>query len=131
MTEQSSAQAFPHLNAKPEGLDMTVNTLPQSIRFQDTDLSIVDRNGTPWVASADLARGLGYVDRCRVTVLFDRHKDEFTNDMSLVLNLNTKGFGSGESQKPIRIFSPRGCYLIAIFARPPIAAEFKGGEARP
>jgi prophage antirepressor-like protein len=45
--------------------------------------------------------------------------------MSLTLNLGVKGFGSGESEKEVRIFSLRGCHLIAMFARTAIAKQFR------
>ena len=37
-----------------------MSNLPNKITFQNTDLSIIDKNGTPWLASADLAKALGY-----------------------------------------------------------------------
>ncbi len=45
--------------------------------------------------------------------------------MTLVVKLTTKGFGNGNSEKEVRIFSLRGCHLIAMFARTPIAKEFR------
>lgn len=45
--------------------------------------------------------------------------------MSLVLKLNTKGFGGGNSGKDVHVFSLRGAHLIAMFARTPIAKEFR------
>ena len=105
---------------------MSANTkLPESIRFRDTNLTIIDHNGTPWVASADLARALGYAEARKVTHLYNRRKDEFSADMSEVLNLGTKGFGGGNSEKPVRIFSPRGCHLIAMFSHTHRAKDFR------
>lgn len=98
-----------------------VNTLPESVRFQDTNLSIIDRNGTLWLSSADLARGLGYARADKVSEIYRRNSDEFTADMSEPLNLRV----SGNLQKNQRIFSPRGCHLIAMFARTPQAKAFR------
>ena len=100
---------------------MTANTLPKSVRFQDTDLSIADHNGTPWIASADLAQALGYANGRQATRIFARNRDEFTDDMSGVVNLTP----SGNLQKSQRIFSPRGCHLIAMFARTSRAQAFR------
>ncbi|MEG9884438.1 MAG: BRO family protein [Hyphomicrobiales bacterium] len=96
-------------------------TLPESVRFQDTELTIIDHNGTPWIASIDLARALGMRDRRGVHNLWTRYKDEFSPDMSEVLNLGT----SGNLQKSQRIFSPRGCHLVAMFARTECAKAFR------
>jgi len=41
---------------------MTHN-LPAHLTFEGVDLKIIDRNGRPWIAAADLARALGYKPR--------------------------------------------------------------------
>jgi len=33
--------------------------LPAHLTFEGVDLRIIDRNGRPWIAAADLARALG------------------------------------------------------------------------
>jgi len=100
-------------------------TLPSSIRFEDTAIAIHDRDGTPWLAAADLARALGYTESRKVTQLYDRNAEEFDDSMTVVLKMSTKGFGSGDSEKPVRIFSPRGAHLIAMLARTPRAKSFR------
>ncbi|PKR55439.1 hypothetical protein COO20_04515 [Thalassospira marina] len=97
-------------------------TLPESVRFQDTDLSIIDHNGTPWLTSSDLARALGYAHSNKITVLYNRVKDEFSDEMTLLLKLSTRGQVAPTKH---RIFSPRGCHLIAMFARTERAKEFR------
>lgn len=52
--------------------------------------------------------------------LYETHKDEFTADMTALVKLPTEG---GEQE--VRIFSPRGCYALAMFARTKIAKEFR------
>ncbi|AAO28863.1 phage antirepressor protein [Xylella fastidiosa subsp. fastidiosa] len=99
--------------------------LPSAVCFSGQSLSIIDRDGTPYLTAADLARALGYADERAVSRIYNRHSEEFTVEMSLVVNLTTKGFGSGNSEKPVRIFSPRGCHLVAMFARTSVAAAFR------
>jgi hypothetical protein len=43
--------------------------------------------------------------------LYARHSDEFTPEMTALVKLPTEG---GEQE--VRIFSPRGCYALAMFA---------------
>ncbi|MBE0267821.1 hypothetical protein FG476_12010 [Xylella fastidiosa subsp. multiplex] len=101
------------------------NTLPASVDFSDVSLTIIDHDGIPYLTAADLARALGYADERAVSRIYNRHSEEFTVEMSLVVNLTTKGFGSGNSEKPTRLFSPRGCHLVAMFARTSVAAAFR------
>ncbi|WP_058569960.1 Bro-N domain-containing protein [Xylella fastidiosa] len=99
--------------------------LPSAVCFSGKSLSIIDRDGVPHLTAADLARALGYADERSVSRIYSRHTDEFTYQMTLVVNLTTKGFGSGNSDKPTRLFSPRGCHLVAMFARTSVAAAFR------
>ena len=101
------------------------SNLPVAIPFGPTNLSIIDRDGRPWITSADLARALGYSLAGSVNKIFERNKREFTDDMTLNVNLTLKGFGNGDSAKPVRIFSARGCHLVAMFARTPDARAFR------
>jgi prophage antirepressor-like protein len=96
--------------------------LPASVAFDGTDLTIIDRNGTPWLAATDLARALGYARADFVAKLYRAHATEFTPDMSLNVELALRG---QVAPTPVRIFSPRGCHLIAMFARTPKAAAFR------
>jgi hypothetical protein len=52
--------------------------------------------------------------------LFDRHADEFTASMTAVVKLPTAG-GDQET----RIFSLRGCHLLAMLSRTKIAKTFR------
>jgi len=62
---------------------------------------------------------LGYKQENAVSKLFNRKADEFTQKMTQVVeNPQLPNLG-------MRIFSLRGCHLIAMFARTPIAKEFR------
>ncbi|UYF76584.1 hypothetical protein LSO58_06825 [Acinetobacter ursingii] len=78
-----------------------------------------------WITSSELARALGYAREDSVSRIYDRKSDEFASDMTLTVKLTVKGFGNGNSEKETRIFSLRGCHLIAMFARTPVAKEFR------
>ncbi len=113
-----------------------MTALPKEIEFGDTKIAIIDRDGRPWLAAADLARALGYERSDKVTRLYHRHADEFTDDMTQVIDLSGApkvGFpennnlhgGGGTSPTSIRIFSPRGCHLVAMLARTERAKAFR------
>lgn len=97
-----------------------------SLSFNAIQFHPVQQNDDQiWITSSELAQALGYADVRSVTKVFNRYKDEFSGRMSLVVNLTTKGFGSGNSEKEARIFSLRGAHLIAMFARTSVAKEFR------
>ncbi|BAK75411.1 putative phage antirepressor, BRO family [Pseudogulbenkiania sp. NH8B] len=95
------------------------------LAFQDTQFEVVDRDGRPWLKAADIARALGYSRADKVTQIYDRNQEEFTDTMTLILNLRVKGFGGGESDKPVRIFSLRGAHLLAMLSRTRVAKAFR------
>ena len=78
-----------------------------------------------WITSSELAQALGYSRSDKITQIYNRNTDEFTQGMTLTLNLRVKGFGNGNTEKETRIFSLRGAHLIAMFARTPVAKEFR------
>ena len=98
-------------------------SLPATVQFNTVALTIHDHHGQPWLAAADLARALGYANPRAVTGLYSKHRAEFTDDMTTVLETST---ASGMPFQ-LRIFSPRGCHLIAMLARTPLALP--GGAA--
>ncbi len=96
--------------------------LPTTIQFQDTDLSIIDRDGVPWLIGAEVARALGYSSAEEIGKLYRRHKDEFTDAMSLTVKLTGRGHVAPTNH---RIYSPRGAQLIAMLAKTDRAKAFR------
>ena len=89
--------------------------------FRNTTFDVVDHNGDTWLRGLQVASALGYKNpSADISNLYDRHADEFTADMTAMVKLPTEG---GEQE--IRIFSPRGCYALAMFARTKAAKEFR------
>jgi len=99
--------------------------LPSHLEFQGVPLRVIDYQGRPWLTAADLARALGYSRADKVTQIYERHKDEFTEEMTTTLKMRVVREGRGEADMDVRIFSSRGCYLIAMFARTPVAKAFR------
>lgn len=72
-----------------------------------------------WLTAAELADALGYSRTDKINQIYKRKEDEFSISMTQLVantqNLNLR----------LRIFSLRGCHLIAMFARTPVAKEFR------
>lgn len=88
--------------------------------FEDTEFDVVDIHHTPWLRLPQIEVALGYEKRGAINTLYDRNADEFTDEMVRLAELPTAG---GPQQ--VRIFSPRGCYLIGMLARTERAKRFR------
>ncbi len=96
-----------------------------TMTFNGTTFQPIAKDGQIWITASDLSKALGYSRSDKVTQIYSRNSDEFTEAMTLNLNLRVKGFGNGNSQKLVRVFSLRGCHLIAMFANTKIAKNFR------
>lgn len=77
------------------------------------------QDGQIWLSSGELAQALGYKQENAVSKIFNRNSDEFTKNMTQIIdNPRIPNLG-------MRIFSLRGCHLIAIFARTAVAKQFR------
>lgn len=92
-----------------------------SLCFNEFIFSPVIRDNQPWFKSSEIARALGYAREDTLSRLYDRNVDEFTGNMTQVVeNLDTVNL-----TVRVRIFSLRGCHLLAMFARTPVAKAFR------
>ena len=94
--------------------------MSQALTFQATVFDVVDRSGQPWIRGTQIEAALGFTKSGAIKTLYARHADEFTPAMTAVVALPTEG-GPQET----RIFSLRGCHLLAMFARTPVAKAFR------
>lgn len=104
------------------GTNSQLEFKPLVLNFHETELAIIDNDGGQWLTGPDIARALGYQRTDKVGQIFKRYKDEFDETMSRTLNLRGRGHVAA---CPTRIYSRRGAYLIAIFARTDRAKEFR------
>ncbi|MDX7826432.1 P22AR C-terminal domain-containing protein [Aeromonas caviae] len=93
-----------------------------SIRFHDTQFTVIPHQGQPWLTAAQIAQALGYAREDAVSRIYTRNADEFTPGMTGTVNLTVPG---NPMQIPVRIFSLRGAHLIAMFSRTGLAKEFR------
>ena len=95
-----------------------------AMSFNGNNLNPVKRDGQIWMTSANLASALGYKSARSITNLFNANKDEFTSSMTTVTESVTSPKTKGLTVKT-RIFSLRGCHMIAMFARTKVAKDFR------
>lgn len=90
------------------------------LAFENTQFDVVDIHNIPWLRGQQISVALGYSRSDQALDLFNRNADEFTDEMTQVLDLPTAG-----GIQPVRIFSPRGCYLLGMLARTDKAKAFR------
>lgn len=91
------------------------------LTFENIEFEVVDIHNVPWLRSFQIGSALGYQNPSSdMSKLFDRNTDEFTEEMTQLLDLPTAG-----GVQPVRIFSPRGCYLLGMLARTERAKAFR------
>ena len=100
--------------------------MEMALTFNDVTLTPISHQNSLWIRAAELARALGYCDESKVSRLYRRNAGEFTQDMTQLIEI------SAEAQNGLlgragrcRIFSLRGCHLLAMFARTPVAKAFR------
>nr|WP_261372838.1 P22AR C-terminal domain-containing protein [Yersinia mollaretii] len=87
-------------------------------------IPVTDVNGI-WLTSADVAKALGYKSTKSISNLFAQYEDEFSQGMTMVIESVTNGINGSSRRMKVRVFSLRGAHLIAMFARTPVAKEFR------
>lgn len=89
--------------------------------FENIEFDVVDIHNVPWLRGSQVASALDYKNpRTAINELFDRNADEFTDEMTQLVELDTAG-----GRQQVRIFSPRGCYLLGMLARTVRAKAFR------
>ena len=89
--------------------------------FESTEFDVVDIHNIPWLRGFQIGSALQYKNPSSdMSKLFERNADEFTEEMTRVVDLQTAG-----GIQPVRIFSPRGCYLLGMLARTEKAKAFR------
>ena len=97
--------------------------MSQSLCFNDFIFSPITRDKQPWFRSSEIATALGYAREDTLSRLYYRNADEFTSEMTQMVEISVdRQFGV---EGRARIFSLRGCHLLAMFARTPVAKAFR------
>lgn len=95
------------------------------LTFQEFTFNPVMENGVIWLTSTELAKVLGYKKTDAISQIYSRNSDEFTNSMTMTLNMSVNGINNSLRNKVVRVYSLRGCHLIAMFATTKVAKDFR------
>ncbi|WP_299394157.1 BRO family protein [uncultured Desulfovibrio sp.] len=95
--------------------------MSHALIFNGVPLSPITHQNSLWIRSAELARALGYADESSVGRIYQRNADEFSADMTQLIEIPD----SVNLTVPTRIFSLRGCHLVAMFSRTKVAKDFR------
>lgn len=82
-------------------------------------------DGKIWFTNKQLSILLEYKDESSITRIFNRNKDEFTNEMSRTVNLTETNKNNELRYKKIRIYSVRGAHLIGMLSKTKVAKSLR------
>lgn len=100
--------------------------MTMALTFNDITLTPIPHQNSLWIRAVELARALGYSDDSIVSRLYRKHADEFSPEMTQLIGISAEDQnGLLGSAGRCRIFSLRGCHLLAMFARTPVAKAFR------
>lgn len=90
------------------------------LTFKSHTFTPIIINNLPYLGILQIGVALGYAKPNLALKIYNSHADEFTSDMSFLTTVDTAG---GKQQ--VRVFSLRGCHLLAMFSKTPVAKEFR------
>ncbi|MEB6467652.1 hypothetical protein MXM56_03910 [Klebsiella michiganensis] len=123
---QKCANTLGLLSNKSRKGNIDMNSVQNNeLTFHNIALVPAPVNDGIWLTSSDIAKALGYASPKSVTNIYSRNSDEFTSSMSMVIKMMANGINNNLREKSVRVFSLRGCHLIAMFATTDKAKEFR------
>ena len=92
-----------------------------TLTFQTTTLSVINQHNQKWLSALDIGNALGYSNGdIGVKNIYNRHSDEFTPNMTALIDIQTAG-----GMQKVRVFSLRGAHLIGMFSHTKTAKDFR------
>lgn len=91
----------------------------KALSFNGVTLTPVHHNAQIYLTASELAKALGYARSDYISTIYSRNADEFSSDMAQTIA------NPHNDNLSVRIFSLRGCHLVAMFARTPVAKDFR------
>ena len=106
-----------------------------ALSFNDVNFRPIQQDGKIWLSASELAKALGYAKSDAVGQVYERNRDEFNSSMTTTITVKSDEFvetlnlsvskKTKNLTKTIRIFSLRGCHLVAMFAKTLVAKKFR------
>lgn len=103
-----------------EGTTKQGTTDMNNLTFKGTALNPIIINNQPYLRVSQIGSALQYSSPDRLVKVYLNHADEFTPEMSFTTQIDTAG-----GKQMVRVFSLRGCHLLAMFSKTPVAKEFR------
>ncbi|WP_337047242.1 Bro-N domain-containing protein [Serratia liquefaciens] len=114
------------LGRAPTHPEFTAGANIAELKFHDQVVIPFDNgDGKIWFTAEQLAKLLGYADVKQVNKIFQRHKEEFTESMTMVTKVTVSNKNNELEHVQIRLFSLRGAHLIGMLSRTKIARELR------
>lgn len=97
--------------------------MEMALTFNAITLTPINHQNSLWIRAVELAKALGFKREDQAAKIYRAHADEFTPDMAQLVEITD----NADSAFPVKslIFSLRGCHLVAMFARTPVAKAFR------
>lgn len=97
-----------------------------SLTFKDHEITTFDNSdGKIWFTSTNMAELLEYADEKSVNRLYNRNKDEFSNEMTRVVTVTSRNKNNKIQYNRTRIFSSRGAHLLGMLADTRVAKSLR------
>ena len=96
------------------------NKMNTQLTFKNHTLTPVIINNQPYLTASQVGIALNYARPDKINSIYQSHRDEFTSDMTCTTDLVLQG-----QNRQVRVFSLRGCHLLAMFSKTPVAKEFR------
>lgn len=87
-----------------------------TVVFNNNNIELIEHNNQAYMTLSQIASALEFKHSSQVNDVFSRHADEFDEEMSCLIK---------KGRTRVRIFNREGAWLIGMFARTPVAADFR------
>lgn len=99
----------------------TANTL----KFHSYVFTPLKSGGQQWLVSSELAKAFQLPTTKSLISIYERHKGEFTKEMSYLLEKATRQSNGKIYRKKVRFFSLWGAHLLSVFVNTQASNEFR------
>lgn len=99
--------------------------MSNQLTFQTTTFNVIEQHNQIWLTSTELAKALGYANVRSISKIYNANADEFSEQMTMITEMVIDGINNTKRKIQQRIFSLRGCHLIAMFSQTEIAKDFR------
>ena len=90
------------------------------LTFKSQKIIPVIVNNLPYLTATQVGAALNYARPDKINSIYQSHRDEFADTMTFTTDLVVQG-----QNRQVRVFSLRGCHLLAMFSKTPVAKEFR------